>query len=74
MEKSLLINFRLSGREAEAVKMLSAQELRKPASQIRYILLQELERRGLLTPDDGVHPIEEHGRKAVVGGEKCLSV
>lgn len=49
--EDLLINFRLVGPEAEAVKTLSAQELRKPALQVRYILLQALKDRGMLAED-----------------------
>jgi len=44
----VLIHFRLVGPEAEALQRLARQEERKPRDQARYILRQELVRRGLL--------------------------
>jgi len=44
----ILIHFRLVGNEARALQALAAQEARKPREQVRYILRQELARRGLL--------------------------
>lgn len=46
--EDVLIRFRLIGEEAEAIKNLSAQNLRRPTEQVRFIIRRELERRGLL--------------------------
>ncbi len=44
----ILIHFRLVGDEARALHILAAAEERRPREQIRYLLRQELVRRGLL--------------------------
>ncbi|MCP4542609.1 MAG: hypothetical protein GY832_36265 [Chloroflexi bacterium] len=48
MTDGVLIRFRLIGDEAQAMNKLSVQESRRPRDQVRHILRQELERRGLL--------------------------
>jgi hypothetical protein len=48
----VLIRFRLVGDEARALRELSANELRDPRDQARFVLRQELEKRGLLQADD----------------------
>ncbi|MBN1217426.1 MAG: hypothetical protein JXM69_00740 [Anaerolineae bacterium] len=50
--EQLLINFRLMGEEAMHLRLLCAEELRKPIDQIRWLLQQEFERRGYLSPED----------------------
>ena len=44
----VLIRFRLVGDEAQALLRLSANEMRRPTHQVRFMLRRELERRGLL--------------------------
>ena len=51
--EDVLIRFRLIGEEAEAIKNLSAQNLRRPTEQVRFIIRRELERRGLLQCEAG---------------------
>lgn len=46
----ILIRFRLVGDVARALYEISAQEMRSPRDQVRYFLLQELERLGWLKP------------------------
>jgi hypothetical protein len=56
--EEVLIRFRLVGDEAQALRRLSAEELRNPREQIRYILRRELVRRGLLPADRWVEDSE----------------
>jgi hypothetical protein len=49
--EQVLVRFRLIGDEAKALQKLSAQEMRHPREQTRYILRQELQKRGLLSSD-----------------------
>lgn len=44
----ILVRFRLVGDEAEALEKLAGAEFRHPRDQVRFLLLQELSRRGLL--------------------------
>ena len=46
--EDILIRFRLIGDEAKALCKLSAIETRKPRDQVRHILREALEQRGLL--------------------------
>ena len=49
MTEGIVIRFRLEGAEAEALRTLSAAEMRNPRNQTRFILRRELVQRGLLT-------------------------
>lgn len=51
MNDGVLIRFRLVGDEAEALRELSALEMRTPRDQTRFILRRELERKGLIPGD-----------------------
>jgi hypothetical protein len=55
----VLIRFRLVGTEAQALQALAVQEVRKPREQVRYILRQELARRGLLNTSPATPGQEE---------------
>ncbi|MEM7033910.1 MAG: hypothetical protein AAF629_30490 [Chloroflexota bacterium] len=46
--KQVLINFRLIGEEADALKAIAAQQLRHPRDYVRWILRQELIKQGLV--------------------------
>ena len=59
MTDEVLIRFRLVGDEARALCALSAEELRRPRDQIRFMLRQELERRGLLKAADAQSQAQE---------------
>jgi len=48
----VLVHFRLMGDEAKALHDLCAQEMREPAQQTRFLLIQDLKRLGWLS-DDG---------------------
>lgn len=52
----VLIRFRLVGQQAEALTRWAASKLRSPADQVRFVLMTELERRGLLSPDVSISP------------------
>lgn len=45
----VLVRFRLVGDEARALRELAEQEWREPRDQVRFVLRNELKRRGLLT-------------------------
>lgn len=47
----VLVRFRLVGDEARALRELAEQEWRDPRDQVRFVLRNELERRGLLHAD-----------------------
>ena len=61
MAEDVLVHFRLIGDEAVALRRLAAAELRKPAQQTRFILRQELARRGLL-PQEHAQQGAQHGQ------------
>jgi len=48
----VVIRFRLVSNEARALRRLSAEELRHPRDQVRYMLRRELVQRGLLQDAD----------------------
>ena len=52
MSEGVLIRFRLIGREAQALRRLSADELRNPRDQVKHVLLRELMQRGLLPTEE----------------------
>lgn len=45
--EELRVRFSLVGEEAGMLRQLAMQECRTPAAQLRFLLLQELDRRGL---------------------------
>ena len=49
-QDEVLIRFRLVGDEARALIAWSTRELRSPRDQLRWLLRNELEQRGLITP------------------------
>jgi hypothetical protein len=51
----VVVRFRLVSDEARALRRLSAEELRQPRDQVRYILRRELVQRGLLQDGDDRH-------------------
>jgi hypothetical protein len=55
MTEDVLIRFRLAEDAVRALYAVSAQEMRKPHDQVRYMLIRELERLGWLRPS----PIQE---------------
>lgn len=65
MKDEVVIRFRLIGDEAVALRKWSAEELRNPRDQLRHILRQELNQRGLL-PSDG-DQTGEQGQRAADG-------
>ncbi len=67
MTEGVLIHFRLVGDEAEALRTLSAAEMRNPRDQTRFILRRELAHRGLL-------PTDAPARESRAGGGDCEGV
>lgn len=51
MVKDIMVRFRLSGDEAEALEKLADVEFRLPREQVRFLLRQELVRRGFLNAE-----------------------
>jgi len=51
--EDVLINFRLVGDEARALRELALDQVRRPRDQVRHLLRCELERRGLLLYPEG---------------------
>lgn len=56
---SVLINFRLMGDEAKALRKLAGKEFRRPAEQVMFLLRRKLEQEGYLTPDPAFEPHSE---------------
>lgn len=48
MADDILIRFRLVGSEANGLRRMALDEVRRPRDQIRYLLREELKARGLL--------------------------
>jgi hypothetical protein len=55
----------LNQSEARALTQLADSEIREPRDQIRYILRQELEQRGLLPPSDTHQQAQAQNRQEV---------